>query len=159
MTPNQVFSIANGMAVVPWLLLIVLPRQRWVTGVLAPVAMPSVFAAIYIAIMVTQWKGSAGGFSSLPAVAMLFRQPWLLLAGWVHYLAFDLIIGSWEVRDARERGIPHIAVVPCLALTFMFGPAGWLAYAGLRVAYPSRRGAAAPQSARSTAIGSTRAAR
>ena len=150
MTPNQVFSIANGMAVVAWLMLIVLPRQRWVTGVLAPVAMPSAFAAIYVAIIATQWKGSAGGFSSLPAVATLFSQPWLLLAGWVHYLAFDLIIGSWEVRDARERGIPHIAVVPCLALTFMFGPAGWLAYSGLRTAYPrrARDGAAAPSPSR-----------
>src|SRR5437899_2277056 len=144
MTPNQVFSMANGMAVVAWLLLIVLPRQRWVTGLLAPVAMPSVFAAIYVAIIATQWKGSAGGFSSLPAVATLFSQPWLLLAGWVHYLAFDLIIGSWEVRDARERSIPHIAVIPCLALTFMLGPAGWLAYSGLRAAYapPARDGAA-----------------
>jgi len=138
--------MANGLALVAWLLLIVLPRQRWVTGVLAPIAMPSVFAAIYVAIIATQWKGSAGGFSSLAGVATLFSQPWLLLAGWVHYLAFDLIIGSWEVRDARERGIPHTAVVPCLALTFMFGPAGWLAYTGLRTAYapPARDGAAVP---------------
>ena len=45
MTPNQVFSMANGLALAAWLLLIVLPRQRWVTGVLAPVAMPAVFAA------------------------------------------------------------------------------------------------------------------
>ena len=150
MTPHQVFPIANGMAVVAWLLLIVLPRQRWVTGLLAPFAMPAVFAAIYVAIIVTQWKGSAGGFSSLPAVATLFSQPWLLLAGWMHYLAFDLIIGSWEVRDARERRIPHIAVVPCLALTFVFGPAGWLAYSGLRTAYArrARHGAAAPATSR-----------
>jgi len=83
-------------------------------------------------------KGSSGGFSSLSAVATLFTQPWLLLAGWMHYLAFDLIVGSWEVSDARERGIPHFAVVPCLVLTFMFGPAGWLAYSGLRAAYARR---------------------
>jgi hypothetical protein len=138
MSPNQIFSVANGLALGAWLLLIVLPRQRWVSHVLAPVAMPAFFALIYVAIIVTQWKGSAGGFSSLPDVATLFTQPWLLLAGWMHYLAFDLFVGSWEVRDARERGIPHLAVVPCLLLTFLFGPAGWLAYSGLRVSYPSR---------------------
>ena len=38
----------------------------------------------------------------------------------------------------RERGIPHLAVVPCLLLTFLFGPAGWLAYSGLRTAYGFR---------------------
>jgi hypothetical protein len=52
----------------------------------------------------------------------------MLLAGWLHYLAFDLLIGNREVQDARERGVPHFLVVPCLALTFLFGPAGWLLY-------------------------------
>ena len=132
MTPDQVFSIANAAALCAWILLVVLPRQRWVSGVLAPVAMPAFFALIYVAIIVTQWKGSAGGFSSLSAVGTLFTQPWLLLAGWVHYLAFDLFVGSWEVRDARKRGIPHLAVVPCLLLTFLFGPAGWLLYMVIR---------------------------
>jgi hypothetical protein len=138
MTPDQVFAMANGAALCAWILLIVLPRQRWVSGIVAPIAMPALFAVIYVAIMVTQWKGSSGGFSSLSAVATLFSQRWLLLAGWVHYLAFDLFVGSWEVRDARERDIPHLAVVPCLLLTFMFGPAGWLAYSCLRAAYPSQ---------------------
>ena len=46
-----------------------------------------------------------GGFSSLAAVSTLFADPWVLLAGWTHYLAFDLFIGGWEVRDARQRGV------------------------------------------------------
>ena len=138
MTPDQIFSIANGLALSAWILLIVLPRQRWVSTVMAPIVMPGIFAAIYVAILATQWIGSSGGFSSLSDVALLFNQRWLLLAGWVHYLAFDLFVGSWEVRDARERGVPHLTVVPCLLLTFMFGPAGWLAYSGLRAAYPAK---------------------
>lgn len=145
MTPNQLFSIVNGVALVTWILLAVLPRQRWMANVVARIAVPAFFAVIYVAIIATQWSGSSGGFSTLPAVATLFTQPWLLLAGWIHYLAFDLFVGSWEVRDARERGIPHLLVVPCLALTFMFGPAGWLAYTGLRGLYvaPHATGTAA----------------
>jgi len=69
-----------------------------------------------------------GGFSTLAGVGTLFSNPWLLLAGWMHYLAFDLLVGSWELEDAAERGIPHWIVVPCLLLTFLFGPAGWLLY-------------------------------
>ena len=138
MTPNQLFSIANGLALAAWLLLIVLPRQRWVSGIVAPFAIPAIFATMYVAIVVTQWKGSAGGFSSLPDVATLFSQPWLLLAGWVHYLAFDLLVGTWEVRDAQEHGVPHLAVVPCLVLTFLFGPAGWLLYRLIRAKYGDR---------------------
>jgi len=138
MTPNQLFSIANALALAAWLLLIVLPRQRWVSGLVSARVVPGVFAVMYIAIVATTWKGSAGGFSSLPDVATLFGQPWLLLAGWIHYLAFDLFVGSWEVRDAQERGIPHLAVVPCLLLTFMFGPAGWFLYNLVRAKYGDR---------------------
>jgi hypothetical protein len=45
--------------------------------------------------------------------------------------------------DARERNIPHWLVVPCLVLTFMFGPVGLLTYFALRAAM-SRRRAAVP---------------
>ena len=56
----------------------------------------------------------------------------MLLAGWIHYLAFDLFIGGWETRDAVRNGIPHLLVIPCLLLTFMLGPIGLLAYFALR---------------------------
>jgi hypothetical protein len=68
----------------------------------------------------------------LAGVATLFSNPWLLVAGWLHYLAFDLLIGTWEARDARERGVPHLLLVVCLFATLMFGPAGWLLYLGVR---------------------------
>ena len=62
----------------------------------------------------------------------LFDNPWALLAGWTHYLAFDLFIGGWEVRDAQRRGIPHLLIVPALVLTFLLGPAGLLLYLAIR---------------------------
>lgn len=76
-----------------------------------------------------------GGFGALADVAGLFESPYLLLAGWVHFLAFDLFVGAWEVRDARRIGIAHLLVMPCLVLTFMLGPVGLLLYLGLRVAW------------------------
>lgn len=127
-TPEQIFSIANGAAALAWLLLAVLPRRRWVTNVVTSTVVPAGFALAYVLIVFTQFLGAPGSFSSLSGVQILFRSPWLLLAGWLHYLAFDLLVGAWEVRDANERGIPRFIVVPCLFLTFMFGPMGWLLY-------------------------------
>ena len=135
MSPDQIFSVVNLVALVSWVLLALFPRRRVVTDVIAGTAVPAALAAIYTVVIASAWSGSSGGFSSLPAVAALFSNPWLLLAGWTHYLAFDLLIGSWEVRDARERGVPHGLVLPCLVLTFLFGPAGWLLYRTLRTAY------------------------
>jgi hypothetical protein len=107
-------------------------------GTIAPVMLAasySVLAAVFIG------RGP-GDFTSLAGVSALFANPWLLLAGWIHYLAFDLLTGVWDVRDAARRGVPHWLVVPCLVLTFLLGPAGWLLYQAVRRSRPAP--AAAP---------------
>jgi len=139
MSPEQLFSLANAIAAFSWLLLALLPRRRWVTGVVTGRAVPALFAVLYIGLIVSTFGHVDGGFSTLAGVAALFTNQWLLLAGWVHYLAFDLLVGTWEVQDAQARRIPHALVVPCLFVTFMFGPAGWLLYLALRSAFALRR--------------------
>jgi hypothetical protein len=140
MSPEQLFSIVNAVALISWIALAALPRVRWIAHALAAVWVPSLLAVVYLALIAVHIGGSSGGFSTLAAVAQLFSNPWLLLAGWVHYLAFDLFVGSWEVRDAQARGISHWLVVPCLALTFLFGPIGFLTYRGLRLIGPAKAG-------------------
>jgi len=135
MSPDQIFSIVNLVALLSWVLLALFPGRRVVTDTIAGTAVPAALAAAYAVIIASAWSSSSGGFSSLPAVAALFTNPWMLLAGWIHYLAFDLLIGTWQVHDARERGVPHAFVLPCLALTFLFGPAGWLLYRGVRAPF------------------------
>ena len=133
MSPELIFSIANFVALCCWLLLVVLPGRKWVAHTVTGLAVPAAFAAVYSVIVLVYFAGAEGGFSSLDEVARLFASsPWILLAGWIHYLAFDLLVGTWEARDSRERGVPHLLLVPCLFLTFMFGPAGWLLYLGAR---------------------------
>lgn len=143
MTPEQIFSVVNLVALISWVALVVLPGVRAVTRAITGLAVPLLLAVVYCALIGSHW-GAPGGFSSLAAVSQLFAEPWLLLAGWVHYLAFDLLVGTWEAQDARARGVPHLAVIPCLALTFMFGPAGWLLYQAVRrFRRPAAAGAAA----------------
>jgi len=132
MSPQQVFSTANAVALLAWIMLAVLPGRPWVTKMITTKVVPSLFAVLYTAIALSLFGRTSGGFSTLAGVGMLFSNPWLLLAGWVHYLAFDLLVGSWELQDAQEHGISHLLVLPCLALTFLFGPAGWLLYTFLR---------------------------
>jgi hypothetical protein len=125
------------IAIAGWLPLVFLPRVRWATSVV-PVVVPFVLALVYAALVAWALPWSEGGFSSLSGVQSLFENPWALLAGWTHYLAFDLLIGGWEVRDARERGIPHLLMVPVLALTFLLGPCGLLLYLLIRSFVPNK---------------------
>jgi hypothetical protein len=128
---EQLFSACNIAAMVGWLLLVVVPHYH-TPRLVAAVVIPLLLATVYLVLIATSFFGAEGGFGSLRDVARLFEQPVLLLAGWVHYLAFDLFIGAWETRDARRAGVPHLMVVPCLILTFMLGPIGLLVYLALR---------------------------
>ena len=138
MTAEQLFSILNMATMAAWLALVFLPRVRW-TATVIPVVMPCLLAVIYVILVASTLTQSEGGFSSLAGVRALFDNPWLLLAGWTHYLAFDLFIGGWEVRDAQRRGVPHLLIVPALVLTFLFGPAGLLLYLAIRWFAPDKR--------------------
>jgi hypothetical protein len=131
MTPEAVFAAANGVALLCWLLLMIVPNRKWATDLVAGFIVPAVFAVAYCGLIAARWLDASGGFSTLADVAALFSDPWLLLAGWLHYLAFDLLIGSWEARDAQARGASRLLLIPSLVLTFLFGPAGWLLYTTL----------------------------
>ena len=147
MTPERLFSIVNLVALLSWIVLLAWPRRQRLPHLLAGAIVPAILATVYLAIIATLWPSAEGGFASLRDVATLFANPWLLLAGWTHYLAFDLLVGSWEARDALERGIPRVLLVPCLLLTFLFGPIGWLMYLAVRTRY-----AAPPMGARAHAL-------
>ncbi len=140
MSPEKLFSLC-GTAILPcWLLLVFLPRWRWTQRITTFVA-PLLIAALYAWLLLTGPKAPGGGFNSLQQVAALFSVPTALLAGWIHYLAFDLFIGSWEVRDSQQLGISHWFVLPCLVLTFLFGPVGLALYLLLRLGLRRKVGA------------------
>jgi hypothetical protein len=141
MTPERVFSLCNTAALAGWIVLALAPRRRWASAFVSGLLLPALLSLIYGVLLAMHLGEGHGGFGSLAAVTALFANPWLLLAGWVHYLAFDLFIGSWEARDAVRSGVPHWLLLPCLALTFMFGPLGLLAYLGARAAVYAARGA------------------
>ena len=133
MHPDALFQLVNPLVLPGWALLILAPRWRW-TQTIAAVALPILLAVVYLVTLALALGGGMGdgGFNSLAGVAALFRNPLALLAGWIHYLAFDLFIGSWQVRDAARLGLSHWLVAPCLLLTFLFGPVGLLLYFALR---------------------------
>jgi hypothetical protein len=134
---DALFSVANVLALIGWICLIVFPGRR-IANRAAGLVIPALLAVAYAALIAAFWAGGEGGFSSLSEVRRLFGGDGLLLAGWLHYLAFDLFIGAWEVRTARAEGVPHILVVPCLVLTFLFGPIGLLAFLIIRQARSPR---------------------
>jgi hypothetical protein len=137
LNPDETFRICNMLAMAGWLILLGSPFAPKFTDRVSAFLIPVLLAIAYTGLVLAFWSGAEGGFDSLPNVMRLFTQPEIALAGWIHYLAFDLLIGAWEVRTARSERIPFLMVIPCLALTFLFGPAGYLAFSALRAARAS----------------------
>lgn len=135
MSPDIVFQVANTIAPFGWLLLIVAPRWKGTQLIIVSGLVPALLGGLYLTIMALFFGAAEGDFSSLRGVMSLFSSPWAVVAGWVHYLAFDLWIGCWELRNSQQNGLPHGWVVPCLLLTFFFGPVGLLLYFLIRGFY------------------------
>ena len=129
MTPTEVFSIANMIAIPMWVLMLFF--QKWkVTRFLIDFKVIPLALAFMYAIYIFQAIQISGmmDFGSLTSVITLFTEENAVLAGWIHYLAFDLIVGMLVLDQNKELKINQLVMAPCLFLTFMLGPIGFLLF-------------------------------
>jgi len=137
MTHEQIFSAMNLLGLAGWAALALAPLRR---GTLILVARGvAVLLSLVYAVLMTRAMlgpdGGDGGFGSLAGVMSLFAHAAVMLPAWIHYLAFDLWVGTWEAEDAARAGLPHWLLLPALALTLWFGPMGLLLYLLLRTGW------------------------
>lgn len=124
-----IFSIVNTVALLSWVLLIVLPKKQrgYLYTVCKFVTFP-LLALLYAGLMFSYFTSSGGGFDTFENVRKLLSNDWVLLAGWIHYLVFDLFVGIYIAKKLDDRNIGRIFQSFFLLLTFMFGPAGFLTF-------------------------------
>jgi len=132
---EQIFSAMSLLAMIGWLCLVLAPlRRALLVGAARVIA--AVLALAYAVLIVrglTAPDGpQGGGFDSLAKVMILLSAPATMLPAWIHFLCFDLWVGTWEVEDAPKAGVPHWLLIPVMFGTFMYGPAGLLAYLVIR---------------------------
>jgi hypothetical protein len=119
-----------------WIILAlgVILKRDWLRDVVAGTYIPVAISGTYLILIVFFFTGAEGGFDTLENVQKLFTSPWAALAGWIHYLAFDLFMGARIARGMAEQGLPRWPLVLLLPLTFLFGPIGYLAFEIIKAA-------------------------
>ena len=140
--PHLAYALAGPLVMAGWagliLSLFVRPVQA-VAWTAAQIAVPALLAVAYVLLI---WTGlneaQGGGYGSIEEIRALFANDSALVAGWFHYLAFDLFVGTWIVREGLKNELPRLILLPCLPLTFLFGPAGLLLFFALRTAFGPR---------------------
>ncbi|HJS56249.1 MAG TPA: ABA4-like family protein [Chitinophagaceae bacterium] len=134
MSPDSVFQTCNAIAMAGWLILLIISPfwssfDKFLIGVVI-----TLFAIVYAWLIFQVFRPEdLQKFGSLDGVMELFTNKTAVTAGWVHYLAFDLLTGTWIKMNARKYGIHHLILIPCLLLTFMLGPIGLLLYLLIRL--------------------------
>ena len=123
-----VFQIANSLAPVAWLLLILFPKSNLLKGILK-YGFISLLGLTYIVLVgsnITELEPDS--FSTLSNIKALFTEDLMVTAGWIHYLAFDLFVGLYIVNEGVLIEMKRWKYTLCLPFTFMFGPAGLLIF-------------------------------
>ncbi|KPK17082.1 MAG: hypothetical protein AMJ62_02330 [Myxococcales bacterium SG8_38] len=133
MVLETLFKAANYTVLPFWVLLIAAPRWSWTRRLVHGPVVLLLLAPIYGYMLLGYAPPPEGTeLRTLYGLMIAFTAPHLVMAGWIHYLIFDLFVGAWEVRDAERRGISHGWVIPCLIATLMAGPLGLLLYVIVR---------------------------
>ncbi|XDD49981.1 ABA4-like family protein [Leptospira sp. WS92.C1] len=130
---SLIFKIVNNLALAGWILLIAFPKWKYTRLITTGVLGTLLFGGLYSILFIFSFGKTQGNFNSLEGVTLLFQNPTVLVAGWIHYLSFDLFIGTWESANSEKLGISRWFVIPCQIATFLFGPMGLLSYLFLRV--------------------------
>ncbi|KYP14035.1 ABA4-like family protein [Flavihumibacter sp. CACIAM 22H1] len=135
MGADQLFQISSTLAMIAWLLLVIFHKTLWISKLLIGTILTAL-SLLYFYLIVKNFGGlQPDSFSTLDGVATLFTNREALLAGWVHYLAFDLLTGIFIVTNGRKNGMGIGWLLPCLLCCFMLGPVGLLLYLLLRWIY------------------------
>jgi len=138
MDEHQVFGFANNIAMISWVVMIFLPKWKWTAKLIIGVSVTLLSIAYAYYIITTFDPSSLSSFGTLKGVMNLFTEPASVLAGWIHYLAFDLMVGRFVLLNSQKHQINHFLIIPCLLGCFMLGPIGLLLYLILRFVYTKR---------------------
>jgi hypothetical protein len=125
------FKLLNIFILPAWILLIFFPSKSITQKLIFSHVYPLVLALFYAVFIVwgsVENFGGSGGMDSLNGLRIAFENDKVLLAAWIHYLVFDMFVGSWIAKDALSKKLSKIVVGICLVFTLMLGPVGFLLY-------------------------------
>jgi len=125
---RRTYAVINGSSAPIWLAMILVPRSRLTRWLVQRASLLFVGLGLaYDALLASgiARSGEIVDFRDPDAVRRALSQPGFFLAGWTHYIAFDLFVGRWIWEDSLARGRRARLA---LLLTWLAGPAGLSLY-------------------------------
>ena len=142
---TEMFYLWVNIGVLPfWILIIFFPQSHLCKYLATSVFPIFLLGGAYIFILYKAYLGSfdfANNFSlylGLSSVSELFRNDYYLLMFWTHFVAVNLFIGGWILKDAQKLYVNKILLAFPLIVTYLIGPIGIFIYWIIRIFYAKR---------------------
>ena len=134
-----------NLGVLPfWLILIVFPQSH-----LSRIFVTSIFpffilSGVYIFVLYKSYligydfDGNFSLYLGLSELSRLFEDHLYIMIFWTHFIAINLFIGGWIVKDSQKFSINKVLMAVPLIMTYLIGPIGLLLYWIIRIFYAKR---------------------
>jgi len=127
-----------------WILIVFFPQSQLCKYLATSIFPIFLLSAAYIFILYKAYLGSFdfdNNFSlylGLNNVSELFRDDYYLLIFWTHFVAVNLFIGGWILKDSQKLYMNKILLAFPLIITYLTGPIGIFIYWIIRIFYAKR---------------------
>ena len=134
-----------NLGVLPfWFILIVFPQSH-----LSRIFVTSIFpffilSGVYIFILYKSYligydfDGNFTLYLGLSELSRLFEDHLYIMIFWTHFIAINLFIGGWIVKDSQKFSINKVLMAVPLIVTYLIGPIGLFLYWIIRIFYAKR---------------------
>ena len=127
-----------------WFILIVFPQSH-----LSRIFVTSIFpflilSGVYIFILYKSYligydfDGNFSLYLGLNELSRLFEDHLYIMIFWTHFIAINLFIGGWIVKDSQKFSINKVLMAVPLIVTYLIGPIGLFLYWIIRIFYAKR---------------------
>ena len=134
-----------NLGVLPfWFILITFPQSH-----LSRIFVTSIFpffilSGVYIFILYKSYligydfDGNFTLYLGLSELSRLFEDHLYIMIFWTHFVAINLFIGGWIVKDSQKFSINKVLMSVPLIVTYLIGPIGLFLYWIIRIFYAKK---------------------
>ena len=134
-----------NLGVLPfWFILIVFPQSHLSRIFVTSVFPIFILSGVYIFILYKSYligydfDGNFTLYLGLNELSRLFEDHLYIMIFWTHFIAINLFIGGWIVKDSQKFSINKVLLALPLILTYLIGPLGLFLYWIIRIFYAKR---------------------
>ena len=134
-----------NLGVLPfWFILIVFPQSHLSRIFVTSIFPYLILSGVYIFILYKSYligydfDGNFSLYLGLSELSRLFEDHLYIMIFWTHFIAINLFIGGWIVKDSQKFSINKVLMAVPLIVTYLIGPIGLFLYWIIRIFYAKR---------------------